>query len=729
MKYGLVCCALVLTIAVSAWPADTPSRAPWYEGPQLFVMTGFIANTTGGTWGADFINVGPWSREKQLADLARWNKGLGRAYDPDKVAQSFKKAGATGVIFYDKWHDGLVPHKTKHTNYMTERDLVGDTIRALRKHGLKIVVYYSVGLDANPEPKFKEWTCRDASGKPMGLCFPEDWKSFHSPYRQYVIDHLVEILQKHGPVHGLWLDLYTQPVPLSRDVFTAKAFEAAYGKAVEEATPEESAEFNIRTLGGFLKDIRQSVTAVQPDVVLTFNGAGRADGQYPKRVRDVDDQSDWLSIEGHSRDRIDSIATVGQNWNRPFETGILLNTSWYVPMGDQAPRASMSEEEAIVSAAAVFARGGNVYGAMTPGHSGVFDDDGDLRLLRAAGGWLKANREFIQGAETFAEVGVLRGDPAPSLLEVPALNSLWHFRYRSARPPADAPGTDTDLALRAAGYVTQLTGSLMAKRPVDLAAYRLVVLPENAPLSEALAGKIRDYVRSGGSVLAFGHASLLDENAKRRGDFALGDVFGVSLAGDLPGYKTLRVTADSGLISGILGNPAALAVKATTGQALATWDLAGDTPAIVENTFGKGRAIYISAAETAISKAADMLEELTARLIGPPAIRVKGQRDYSLIVNRKGDDLLVYLMNNTTGSRTNLRGSTASAVRPSALVTTPEEVEVTIDTAALGDISNAELIPSRNGVGVSRRPGTARMYLRASPSVTSLRLTMNRPSR
>jgi len=29
------------------------NRAPWYKPPQLFVMTGFIANTTTGVWGPE----------------------------------------------------------------------------------------------------------------------------------------------------------------------------------------------------------------------------------------------------------------------------------------------------------------------------------------------------------------------------------------------------------------------------------------------------------------------------------------------------------------------------------------------------------------------------------------------------------------------------------------------------------------------------------------------------
>jgi len=104
---------LGLLIALPLLAADSEiNRAPWYQPPQLFVMTGFIANSTTGVWGADFIVEGEWTPERQQAALAAWNKGLGRDYDADRTVRLFKEAGATGVIFYDKWHDGLVNHDT-----------------------------------------------------------------------------------------------------------------------------------------------------------------------------------------------------------------------------------------------------------------------------------------------------------------------------------------------------------------------------------------------------------------------------------------------------------------------------------------------------------------------------------------------------------------------------------------------------------------------------------------
>ena len=79
--------------------------------------------------------------------------------------------------------------------------------------------------------------------------------------------------------------------------------ELAQRRDQAQATEAEATEFNIKTLEEYLHEIRKAITAVRPAIQFTFNGAGRADAALPKRARLVDDQADWLSIEGHRRDR------------------------------------------------------------------------------------------------------------------------------------------------------------------------------------------------------------------------------------------------------------------------------------------------------------------------------------------------------------------------------------------------------------------------------------------
>jgi hypothetical protein len=682
-------------------------------------MTGFIANTTSGTWGPDFIVTGEWTPQKQQAALAEWNRGLGLLFDADKTMLAFKNAGATGVIIYDKWHDGNVPHNTRLTSFKTERDLLGKAVKAARKHGLKIVIYYSVGFDYNPDPKFQDWLCQDASGKPMGRPFPADWMSFHSPYRQYVIDHLVEITKDYGPLEGLWLDIFNQPL-VSYDRFTKAAFEKQYGKPLDRATPAEQADFGVETLQRFLAEIKKSVRVVQPNMSFTFNGAGMADLRFPQQASRVDGQADFFSMEGHQWVNIDRGARTGHAMNRPFEVGVLFNSSWYVPMTDQAPPPAMSPDETVVSAATAWIQGANVYGAMTPGHSGIFDEDGDLKTLEAAGDWLKANREWIMDSQPYADIGTIGGNPSPDLHAVPDVVEYWAAAPKPANaleaPDRTRPGYAMDLALRNVGYFTEYVGGAFAARKVDLATYRMLLLPENALLDKALTQEIREYVRNGGALLALGHASLFDEMARKQSNFALNDVFGVDWTGNLPGYKQFRASGE--IASSLPLNPPALAVRPTTGKVLATWASAGDTPAIVENQFGKGHVIYVSAAETVFGKGSAMLEELAGRLIGPPPLVVQSSRTYILAANRKGNDLLVYLLNRSTGSRAN----TDMGQLQSSAFTGSEEVRLRIDSGIIGNIRDAELVSPKAPVQISHLGRIVQVTLPASPSVTTLRL-------
>lgn len=710
--------AAALALLTLSTMGGEPDRAAFYRPPQLFVMTGFIANTTNGTWGTDFVGSGDWTPDKQRAALAEWNRGLGKDYDPDKELLAFKNAGATGIIFYDKWHDGLTPHDTKLTVYKTERDLLGPTVRAAREHGLKIVVYYSVGLDSNPETKFKDWVCRDSENRPMGRAFPTDWMSFHSPYRQYVIAHLVEILKMYGPLDGLWLDLYTQPTP-SYDAYTKQAFVKRYGKALESATPGEIRDFDIDTKREFLLEIRTAVSAVQPDIGLTYNGSGMSDIAAPKHADRVDRLVDWFSMEGHRWAGIDHGANAGHNVDRPFEVGILFSSSWYVPMDDQAPPPAMSEDEAVASAAWAFVRGSNVYAAMTPGHSGRFNHEGDVRLLGSVGDWLRKHKPWLEGATPYADIGVVRGTPASDLFRPPAISELWPLTYHNGPMGGARPGDDLDLAVREGGYFSELVGTAFPRRAVDWNAYRMLILPENAPLSDEAASAIREYVRRGGNLLAFGNASRLDAAGRKQSQFALADVFGANLDGELPGYKQLELQRDSGLVSQLRVNPGALRVRPTSGRVLATWRSAGSAPAIVENRFEKGHALYLSADEISCVQNPALLLELTGRLIGAPPVSIHAARQYSLLMNRHGDDLIVYLFNRSTGSRAYVESGLIPE-RTGPLP--PEPVQIAIDTRVLGDVARVEMLPGGTAVRFSLRNGEVQAFTEAAGSVTALRL-------
>ena len=160
-------------------------------------------------------------------------------------------------------------------------------------------------------------------------------------------------------------------------------------------------------------------------------------------------------------------------------------------------------------------------------------------------------------------------------------------------------------------------------------------------------------------------------------------------------------------------------MRATTGRVLAVWKSGGNAPAVVENRFGEGHAIYISAGELPVSEST-LLKEMTERLIGSPSVAIEAVRKYSFVMNRKDGDLLLYLFNRSTGSRAVVESGMAP---DPALAPGPEVVRLRLNTAAIGAVSGVELLPEREPARISRKAGMVELTLNASPSVTALRLS------
>jgi hypothetical protein len=90
-----------------------------------------------------------------------------------------------------------------------------------------------------------------------------------------------------------------------------------------------------------------------------------------------------------------------------------------------------------------------------------------------------------------------------------------------------------------------------------LKPFKLLILPNIAALSESQCGQLRQYVQSGGSLFATFETSLYDERGKRRPDFGLGDLFGVSYQDRVDGpmrnsYLRLKKNSTTGRFHPVL---------------------------------------------------------------------------------------------------------------------------------------------------------------------------------
>jgi hypothetical protein len=71
--------------------------------------------------------------------------------------------------------------------------------------------------------------------------------------------------------------------------------------------------------------------------------------------------------------------------------------------------------------------------------------------------------------------------------------------------------------------------------PERLSKYRALLLPNIAMLSDRQCQQIREYVQSGGSIMASFETGLYDENLNQRAEFGLAEMLGINKAGDVIG--------------------------------------------------------------------------------------------------------------------------------------------------------------------------------------------------
>ena len=466
-------------LALAAVAAAEEGRKTWYRSPSLSIMTGYIYE--------------PKSRHT----MEQWLNGLGDKMDAEQWVADFKAAGASYLIFYDKWIDGLVFHDTKTTGYKTKRDFLKHVAAACQRGGLKLVLYLNAVSDGNPE--FDKWATHDRRGRPIvfGSRWPTRYQTLHSPFRKVSVQQVQELLTGYGPIDGMWLDIFGERLN-TNSKWVAQGYQKMFGQNFAKASGPRRAEFNARTLAGYLDDVRALSAKHQPQMVWTSNGSAQQTAAGGVWRKWVSPRLDYLSVEGHSLARNEQLARLAWTLDKPIEIGLLLNRSWFTPMADAAPPANMTPRQAIASTAVAVCQGASVYFALTPGHGGVFG--GDLKVAKAVGAWFRAVQPVLRDARPSAEAGIVLGSA-----------------------PADRGVLALQAALARAGVLA---------RPSPVAAgHAVVVLPQSARLDDKQAEQLRQYVRQGGRLIALGQASMLDAAGKERKDYSLRDVLGVRYKG------------------------------------------------------------------------------------------------------------------------------------------------------------------------------------------------------
>ncbi len=454
-------------------------------------------------------------------------------YDPavmnvDQWADYWHSAKADIVFVSVTGILAFYPSKVKfhrHGKFLKDRDLFGECVVAAKKRGMRVVARMSPdlnwgdALEAHPE-----WAMRHEDGSVQYS--GEEPRLFKTcMFTSYMDDYIPAIMREVNSLYDVdcfyangWPPLGSLP----------DCHCSICSKLPPTGTPAYWRVFTDRVL-----ELWQKYDAIakekKPDSFFFANSGGNVRGgpnldrlgkvaawfQADNQGRTYDDGAVWgCSLQGRVCNAVLD-GKVAANVTAAYSTG----TPGWRNVSKNPDESEMWLNETLAS-------------GMVPYFHFVGAENGFIEDRR----WQEVGTEYFQWTaqhdahlairRSMANIGVVIGQSTQLLYPGPSTASSRAYMHETTQGIYDA--------LLQGRFVFDFVHEDRLE-PARLAKYRALLLPNVAMLSDRQCQLLRDYVHSGGSLMASFETSLYDENLKPRADFGLAGLMGVSKNGDVIG--------------------------------------------------------------------------------------------------------------------------------------------------------------------------------------------------
>jgi len=588
----------------------------------------------------------PWYQRgyrRLLVDMhiPDWDERFLSRYDPTQMADIYADAGLSSVMIYGQSHVGLCywPTRTGRMHAgLRGRDVLGELLRELKARGIDACVYYSVIYNNWAFLEQPEWrivpSCdvSDGSfaGHRYGHCCPNN-----PGYRAFVMSQIDELVGDYD-LQGLYADMTFWPAICLCEHCRARLRNET-GSEIPELVNWTSPEWcsfqaaRERWMCEFTGAISSRAKFVRPSVSVNHNFATAMFNWTLGLSFGVTDYHDYLGADFYG-DPLEQlvVSKLMSNLtpNRPleFETSLCVNLRDHVRLKSPELLEMQALAATVFSSAFMFIDAINIDGTLNSAAHGGFKDVYEKTAVY----------EPFLGGEPVEDIAVYFSDDSKMDFAEDKTSIHSAPMWRNDYPHLAAVRGVCRLLQQA--HVP--FGVITRKQLGELSKYKCVLLPNVLRMDVDEVEAVRGYVEQGGRIYASRYTSLTETRGVRHEDFMLSDVFGCSCGGDdLGQIKYVRPT-DARLAASIApqeyishfpltGNLGVSAVSHTgmlrlarepRGLVLATLTLpyasleAGtvfdqnwasihgsppwedtDLPVIVENSLGRGTAIYSSA--------------------------------------------------------------------------------------------------------------------------------------
>ena len=572
---------------------------------------------------------------------------IGVGFDGDAYVRRLKDHGVDAVAMFAKCHYGHSYYDTavgiRHPRL--RGDLLRQVTEACRRHGLGCVGYYSVFLDTAALDRHPDWRLRRHPDQETSDASLDRYRPVcvTSPYlEELMLPQCLEVVKGYA-VDELLLDTMTWFNPCF-----CERCRGRFGHDIPR-TPDaprwmEYVHWYNARYAAFFARVTQVLHAAAPHVKVGFN--------WQSSFRQPEDPPPGTGVL-----MADLIAT--ERWASPvcrYFAGVGLPYSYMTGrflhgLGDWTSNTPLSLQ---TTAATTIANGADFW---------IIDrqlPDGSLEersypAMKGVFGFVQERRPWVEGARHVPETAALF-----SYDHVVGSN-LEFFADTKARKARIEPFEGVSLLCSMHGrHYTAHNATTLRARAGD---YRLVILPEVEFLDAATQAALRDYVTNGGRLL------ITQSPAPAGVDADLMALAGVRFErfsdlayGYLDGAEPIRVGAPFALVTPLPGAETLCAhVRplgagqggAQFGHGAAPPAGPSGYPAAVRNRVGLGEVIYVAVPAFGEHRRqhnphlARFMLDLIDRLLPDPRVRVETPALVEMATLRKGDDLIVHIVNHS----------------------------------------------------------------------------------
>ncbi|RUT39636.1 beta-galactosidase [Paenibacillus anaericanus] len=420
-------------------------------------------------------------------------EGIGSGFSKQQFQEMLKIGHVDSITIFSKCHHGWAYHPTS-ANEMHPHlsfDLLGAQIEAAHEIGVKTPVYLSAGLDEKLARRYPQWLIRNEQEQ-------LNWVSnFMTPgYHQFcmntpyldILAQQVEEVVKNYDADGIFLDIVGV-----RECYCQYCITDIRKQGSDPRNIQDMRKMWEETYTRYATRMNETVHAIKPGLPVFHNSSHVDRGRRDLAHLNTHLELESLPTGGWGYDHFPLSARYAQTLGMDFlgMTG-KFHTSWGEFGGYKHPNALRYEAALSLANGARCSIGDQL-------HPGGMMDIATYSLIGEAYREVEEKEDWCRDTTSIADIALLS-------LEA----TTWEAGYEDIelRNRYDHD-TGAVRILLEGNYLFDVVDM-----QVDLAKYKVVILPDAILITETMKAKLADFLATGGKVLATGRSGLSSDGTR-----------------------------------------------------------------------------------------------------------------------------------------------------------------------------------------------------------------------